>query len=283
MIREELKMLVPQFSTVPTTMSPVTTTLTPTLFMATGVVQYNPAPMPRWNITQQGLLSLMAWGPGYSDGGYRIVVDPANVDPYALVASLGALIDYGNEHEALTIAQRLSTMKGKHIALRCGPAVETVRSVLTSYGVTSRQVHLLTAEAGDDLDDGHVATELTINGEKRFFDIAGDSYFRDSGNHHASLADVIEAGVSNCAMVRLAPTGSSSFGIFRALFDQRLSDDARYLEWCRRVFQIPGILDVDGNVYFYMPPGTSHRQTWLLGLQSNYRVLSKADWLARFY
>jgi hypothetical protein len=63
-------------------------------------------------------------------------------------------------------------------------------------------------------------------------------------------------------------------------FDQTLR--GQMPAWRARIYQIPGIDDA-GLTYFYLPDGTASRQTWLLGLNSTYRVLSKTDWLARFY
>lgn len=290
-VTQQLQLVVPNHAPVPATSAAVTTTFTSGLFMEPGVVQYN---SERFDVTEQGLLSILAYAPSaygytpYIDAGYRIVKKAAQLDHYAILAALGAQIQYGSEDEALTVAQRIAAMKSRKLRMRCGPTIQTVREALASIGVTMRQVHLLTADEPTNMDDGHVAMEVLIDGEWRFFDVAGDSYFA-AGGEHLSLAGLIETGVTNAEHVRLARTevgagGSSEIArLLSAVYDQRLSSDALYREWCARIFQIPGILDTDGLIYFYMPPGTEHRQSWLLGLSSQYRVLSKPDWQSSYY
>lgn len=50
-----------------------------------------------------------------------------------------------------------------------------------------------------------------------------------------------------------------------------------------RLYEIPGIVDPDGRTYFWLPPGTESRESWVLGLSTKYSVLSEVAWLARFY
>lgn len=274
--------------------TPTTTALGSSLFMEPGVFEYNPG--HRFEVTQQGLLVMKAVGYpsayGYSpyfDAGNRIVKKSADLDVYAVIAAMCALIQHGTEDEGLTISQKLAAMKSRKLRLRCGQTVELIRSALTSLGVTTRNVHLLTADTPNNNDDGHVALEAYIGGEWRFFDVDGDSYFTDGAGKHLNIGELIDLGVANAVHVRLAPSEGSSGAtdavsrLVTATWLQSLNTDAGYIDWCTRIYQIPGILDTDGNIYYYLPTGTESRSSWVTGLQANYLVISKNDWLTRFY
>lgn len=284
-ITQALEMIAPTKLAVQETTASATTTFG-TLFMSPGVVQYN---AKRYDVPSQGLLSLFAYSPSaygyapYRDGGFRIVADSGNLDHYAVIGAIGALIDYGSAHEGLTTAQKMAAMRSGPIAMRCGHSSDLAIHLLGTLGVTARRVHLLTADAPDGLDEGHVAIEVLIDGEWRFFDVPGDSYFRN-GTAHLNVADLIDLGVTNADHVKLAETYVNTTGLLRALWAQRYSTTPDYLEWAARIFQIPGIYDpTDGLIYYYMPAGTETRQSWVLNLSTQYRVISKAAWLAKFY
>lgn len=284
-ITQSLEMITPIKAAVPETTAAPTTSFS-SLFMNAGVVQYNGV---RYNVADQGLLSFFAFSPSafgytpYQDGGFRIVINPANLDPYAIIGSIGALIDYGSGHEGLTISQKMTAMRSGPIAMRCGHTSDLAIHMLGTLGIAARRVHFLTADTPNNIDDGHVAVEVLIDGEWRFFDIPGDSYFKCASGH-LSVADMIEMGVTDCEHVKLSETYVNVTGLLRALWAQRYSTTRDYLDWCERIFQIPGITDpADGLIYYYMPPGTETRQPWVLGLSSGYRVISKVAWLAKFY
>jgi hypothetical protein len=240
-ITQSLEMITPTQQAVPETTS-AATTIFGSLFMSPGVVQYN---AKRYDVTSQGLLSLFAYSPSaygytpYQDGGFRIVADAGSLDHYAVIGAIGALIDYGSKDEGLTTAQKIAAMRSGPIAMRCGHTSDLAIHLLGTLGVTARRVHFLTAGARDNLDEGHVAVEVLIGGEWKFFDVPGDSYFTD-GTDHLSVADMIELGVSNATHVKLAETYVNTTGILRALWAQRYSTTPDYLDWCERIFQIPG-------------------------------------------
>lgn len=238
----------------------------------------------------EGLLHILE--PGVSGGHRLIAANPA--EPYALMRAIARLTVYGDNDEGLPLHPGSSSnpntalwqMRFRKLAMRCGPTVALARYIAGLQGVETRTVRLLTADAPNNWDDGHVALEAKVDGGWRHFDVSADVYFRRDGAH-LSLREMFDGGYDE--VVKLAPYEADSveaggnwqfhpgkyFDIFSATPEQRAA-------WRARIYGIPGI-DRGGLTYFYLPPGTEDREAWVRGLDPSYRVVSREQWSAMFY
>lgn len=240
----------------------------------------------------------VTYSPWFAQG-HLVVINPASPDRLTLMASLCAMFQYGHEDRDLPMATAKAEMRRRRIRMQCGHSVQLVCSILDDLYIPWRRVHLLTADRPTNLDDGHVALEVYIDGGWRFIDISGGSCFTDHSGELLSTHQIVRQGVENCRQMRLAPTELST-GVptpnvivsptqesmkfnSRPYMDIALGSNERYLEWARRVWQIPGIYDpTENKVFYYMPEGREDREDWLLSLSSAWRVIPEAEWLSRF-
>lgn len=260
--------------------SAVTQTNWSSVIMPPGVYQYNEF---KYDLNTEGLYAILNVN---VDGGWRIIYQS---DVSRLIQSVAWLIGYGRLDEGLTYPQMLSTMKTKKLSLRCGVSVAFLQSILTSYGITSRMVRLITAETPNNFDDGHVAVEVYIGGNWLLLDIASNCIYIESGtSNQRNLNTYFNGDGENelrnmCGDDRdLAGAGSYEFAT-NVYYDMALCSVTQKQAWIDRIFQIPGIVYSDGNTYFYMPNGTESRQSWLESLSSDYVVVSYSTWLSMFY
>jgi len=263
-----------------------TGTLGGALIMSPGRYAYNGIV---YDMTEEGFYSFFNAGYlGVYDGGPKIVAlggGTCNVE--RLMAAMAWCTRYGREDEGYTPAQlTANVIRLRTAALRCEPTIDWALSICATLGVTARKVRFITAQTPNGVDDGHVALEAKIAGVWKLFDIAGDVCFRSNSNL-LSMNEVAAAGVANVTTERMAPTESGPTGwsgtalqteqYFNQVF--RFGADA----WRQRIFQCIGI-DHQGEVWWKLPPGSPPAlTTYVLGLQSNYRVKDAATWDAAFY
>lgn len=241
-----------------------------------------------YDMSTEGLYVVMAIATDgtYADGGWFVSYSASALE---LMRAIMFQTQYGRRDESLTAATAFNQIRLRKLGMRCGPTDSIVTApILAMKAIPHRTVHLITAAEPTNYDDGHVACEIQINGQWCFFDVPGKVRFENCGviqNAH----QVISAGVANVETVQMCPgssypeTWSGTLLQTDALYDQEFLFPADANAWRARIYQIVGIDDSDGLTYFYMPAGTESRQAWLLSLSTTYRVLSEADWIARFY
>lgn len=248
-----------------------------------------------WNMQQDGLYFFASAYPGGFDGGQRIVYGG---DIPRLMSSLAWLSRYGRSDESLTNTQCTDTARLRSISMRCGRTIDWARYICTSLGITTRTVRMLTANTAPDIqypmfvpyadgvDEGHVLLEAMLPTGWALFDVAGDVAFKDANGKFMSMSEVIDAGVDNCNLFRLAPSDStptpwSSADLpTEAFYNIRLRQYAD--KWRRGIYQIMGV-DSGGYTYYTLPLGKESRESWVLGLSSAYRVVNRATFNSMFY
>lgn len=261
----------------PTSLNVTQTNWSP-LIMPRGVYQYNEF---KYNFDTDGLYGINNIG---VDGGWRIIYQS---DVYALMSALAWLCAYGRMDNGMTMANMMTKAKGTKLSLQCSQTVDFARYCLTSKSITSRICRLLTADTPNNYDDGHVAMEVNIGGDWKFWDIANNYYPSLSGTH-VNLKDYI-GNYSSIDKIFIADgerdlLGAGSYVLnTNVLYDYLLRTNNNLDAWVNRVYGIPGIVHTDGKTYFYMPSGTESRQSWVQSLDSNYVVVSYATWVSMFY
>ena len=259
------------------TSDPVTKTDWGNLIMLPGVYQYNSL---KYDLSTEGLYGILNIG---VDGGWRIIYQS---DIYALMAAFAWLCTYGRMDEGLTNAQLTTRAKTIKLSLRCEKVIDWVLYLLASQGVSARKCRLLTAETPNGWDEGHVAIEVLNGGAWKFWDIPNNFYPED-GSVHLNLKDyILDTSISKIFIAdgERDLLGAGSYQLHtNIIYDMFLRTENDLDNWVDRIYQIPGIVHTDGKTYFYMPSGTESRQTWLLSLDPNYRVVSYATWESMFY
>ncbi len=256
------------------------------LVISPGVYSYNGL---SYDLTAPGLHFIFAVGPGYFDGGHRIVW---NGDVGAFMSAASWLIRYGRTDEGLSTSGLTQAMRERTVALRCGPASAWVIAQAQALGFQARIVRMLTAETPNGYDDGHIAVEAKIGGQWVLFDVPNDRRFSvPTTGLPASLKDVAELGYDGLDPVELAPTESAPTPWSGSMFATEVFFSLRMRTgtpaWMRRIYQAVGVdrLDPDGvtRTYWRLPAGAESRKAWVEGLSSSWRVMTAADWNAAFY
>lgn len=256
------------------------------LVIPPGVYSYNGL---SYDFSAPGLHFIFAAGPGYFDGGHRIVWTG---DIPSFMAAASWLIRYGRTDEGLSASGLTQAMRERTVALRCGPAVAWLMAQAQALGFEARTVRMLTAETPNGFDDGHIAVEAKIAGEWVLFDVPNDRRFTvPATGQPASLKHVADLGYDGLNPVALAPTESAptpwSASAFptEAYFNLRMRNGMP--AWLRRIYQAVGVdrLDPDGvtRTYWRLPAGAEGRKAWLEGLSPVWKVIPEQDWNAAFY
>jgi hypothetical protein len=250
----------------------------------------------------QGLVKVVAAPSGTTN---RVIFSD---DPYALFSGLCWLFTHGDEDEPASgealnswISRMGSTAKVQKLRLRCGHAVNFAKHMMTYYGFPSRTVRWLTMEdpAGQPwqgIDEGHITMESYISGAWRNLDPDTGRYLTDAAGVHVEVralpalvaSDIyIAEGVAADSLHAVEAYEAGEFDLtgyqeIAFLRDDGLGDGTR--RWTQRIHQAVGWDHVGLNeVWWLLPAGSEGRASWVLGLQSNYRIKTAAEIAATFY
>lgn len=259
------------------------------LFQPPAVYSYNGL---AWDMSSEGTYIVATVAPvGQQNAGYYIVF-ASNV--LEMMRALCFVTQHGAKDQGLTADENHTTgalwlARTRKIARTCGATVPLVAYACAKFGIPHRTVNLLTAEAPNGYDDGHVVSEVNVGGRWQLFDVDTKIRVLDSCGVPQSLAQVIDAGIENLTVEELSQPDcdqqewSNVAFPYSVYFAMMFQTPALRAAWRRRVYQIPGIVRADGTTAFYLPPGTEGRGNWVLSLAANYRVESREAWLAEFY
>lgn len=265
-----------QLAEIAPTLAAVTKTNWSNLVMAPGIYDYNGI---HYDLTQEGLYGIINIG---VDGGRRIIYQN---DVYALMSGLCWLSVYGRMDEGLTTTQQTAKAKGTKLSMRCGATVIWVKSVLDSLSIQNRIVNLVTGETPTNYDDGHVVIEVKVAGVWKLWDVSNNFYPYEVA--HLNLNEYIlnmSADKVFVADEERDIAGADNYQLnTNLIYDMHLRLPGQLDSWVDRIYGMPGIVHTDGLTYFYVPTAYASRQTWLLSLSTNYRVVSYATWLSMFY
>jgi hypothetical protein len=259
-----------------------------------------PAASPAWPsglVTPPGRYSLAAYGgvwdmtaPGlyvfFNPPGQGGTLTPAGNfavvcqgDTVALLSAAAWLTATGDYDGGLDLPTLNNLATYRPLGLLCGRAVDWAKALalLPAAGTHRlRTVRLLTAQPVNNYCDGHVALEYGDGAGWNLADVAYRRYWLGSlGDWMAGLAGP-ELPLAPPACFGPPYRMGQTTGFHTVAFNMLWPKDV----FTARVWQIPGIDDA-GLTWCYLPAGTEARQAWVESL--GWRVLSKADWLARFY
>lgn len=239
-----------------------------------------------WNCTQTGLYRFHA---PLGSGANRIVWAG---DVPRLMSALSWVHSWGSEDNGMAIGAMGFAAGVRQLRTQCGLIVAWAKAVCDSVPLTgappfpqTRICRVLTAEQPNNWYDGHALLEARhADGAWRLYDITNGLTFGDPA---AALKDAVPLNLASTPPVKICQKlwsvtpPASGFDVGAFCF-ARMTNDAQRDEDLAHVMQIPGI-DDGGLTWFYLPAGMESRASWVLSLSATYRVLTKSDWLARFY
>lgn len=205
-----------------------------------------------------------------------------------LMSAFAWIHSWGAEDNGLSIGACTTRAGTAQLRSQCGLVCLWAKAVCDSLDavggppVQTRLARVLTAEASNGWYDGHIMLEAKHPDGWRLYDIANGLTY---GATPLALKDAVPLALATPRVpicrksFSVTPVGSFDVAAWNLLRMTNKGDAATDLV---HVFQIPGIDDA-GLTWFYLPPGTEHRASWVLGLSPLFRVLTKADWLAKFY
>lgn len=153
-----------------------------------------------YDCTRQGLYCF--WDGVASAIESRIV--GSSTDPYPILSAICWHHVHGVEDESFWFAkkfQELANAGRQHKwRLRCGAIVDLTKWVLPLLGYKVRRIQLLTQDAANGVDDGHVTLEVWWGDKWCLWDLTNSCYFTYN-DVHLSAEEIIKTGVLNCTRV----------------------------------------------------------------------------------
>lgn len=190
-----------------------------------------------YDCTASGLYRF--WNGGNSAIQSRLVMATGGI--YDFLAGISWHHTHGVEDETYNYQALANGGMTHKWRLRCGYVAGFCIWYLQQYGYQCRKINLLTLEALNGVDDGHIVFEVFHEGKWKLWDITNGCYFKLSGVH-LSAAEIISAGVANCERVLLDADenyGASLAGNFcmGSYADLMLNTPTEVDAWFARIFQ----------------------------------------------
>lgn len=247
-----------------------------------------------YDCAEQGLLVLYAHDPAspwgmYQNMAYKLVTKAdGTMDAQPFFEAMSAICSFGTADEGLSHASRVATAKARPLEMRCGHVTDFARTLASSVGINTRQVHLLNVTSQNFFDDGHVALEAQIGGTWKFFDVPNDLTWHDTQGAQLSLGEIVEAGAANCTQELLAQhrVGRHNYpDVMGAYYETVLHTHDDVVNWCERVYEVPGIAAGNGIVWGLPDAlsGYSGAITGYPGTGGTWSVIPLDDWIAAYY
>lgn len=229
-----------------------------------------------YDCTREGLYRF--WEPA-ANTEHRIVYS-SDVD--ALISAFSWVCAVGRSDEGLSASDLTLRARNSRLRLRCGKTVDWIKACADSVGLQNRICRTMTAGTPNNVYDGHVLLEMKVNGVWTLYDPTYKSKFGIPLKDAVPLTPSVTGFPLADYRCAAEPFEVGQFDVSEWNDFEMRTPEKRRSELAR-LLQIPGIDHTDGLTYFYMPPGTEGRQSWLLSQSTNYRVITQSAWLTQFY
>lgn len=242
--------------------------------------------------TQTGLYKM--WIPAFDTGTgsvagvyNRIVV---NGDPYALASSVAWLHAFGKSDNAMAMSDMANKAMISKLHMACGPTAQFLKYLADGQGIPCRIIHIVTAGTPNGYNDGHEIVEMKVGGVWKAFDASLGFVPRDLSGNQLNIWQMVEGlQTSSVDLDRMwafnyasdpNPPAGGEFDPAAWIEQGQLYIWDNLVVGINRLYQIPFIEASDG-IWGYLPTGTESRAAYIASL--GYHIMSKTDWLARFY
>lgn len=169
----------------------------------------------------------------------------------SILHTMGYLFGYGNDDDARTQEQLVEQLRHRRVVGGCGTLAKVANRILSSLGIESRIVILMTLGQWGGQDDGHTLLEIR-NTDKTWFlyDPSFGTCFRRQGRR-LSATDFSCARNDEVELERLpANPGYARFDGGSYDYDfwiaERFMSQQRLLDWYRRVGALPLLAGTGG-------------------------------------
>jgi hypothetical protein len=240
-----------------------------------------------YDLTQPGLYRLLT---PMVNSTHMVIYDG---DVVSLLSALSWLTVFGDsdnqgesELESDWLDRVMTQLRTSKARMLCQNTCTLIKKrVLDPLAIHSRMVHFLTMGTPNNVVDGHVALEVTINGQPTLVDIHNNNLF--TGLAAKDVPAEILAGTATREWLSMdghAVEVNSSY-----TFDATGYADAYLLTredvsaWQARIFQAVGMQAANGEIWWMLPAGSEDRSAWVESLSTAYKVKDSVTWLAEFY
>lgn len=150
---------------------------------------------------------------------------------------------HGAAHNSVTGNALSVTGRSQRLRLGCGYLTDFIVWLLPQIGLEARRVDVATNEPPNGADDGHIVTEVKLDGRWVLVDVTTGYYFTDANGEILSVVDFIEAIKGDFpTMNRLSgaykTNAEFAYGVDYSLNrDVRLTTEDELQAWYRRIYQ----------------------------------------------
>jgi hypothetical protein len=210
-------------------------------------------------------------------------------DVWALMSAVCWLVSHGYRDNGKTVAEKKEIARRGKLIITCGDCSEFSRSLFQELQIPIRQANIATLLNHNDYNDGHVLTEVKLDGRWIAFD-PDQSALYSSENKRLNILELIQyAHAGGYQRERLAANLPIAVGHFTAnnyqyeLWSETcLSNDLLYDEIMNRLMGIP-IISENGVSYFTAFSENDRERAEALYPERSLRYLSLDEFRARFY
>lgn len=254
--------------------------LPPKLIIPPGVYNYRGE---SYNLAQEGLYRLMC---PPEDNQQRIVY---HHDVFALMSAVGWLHCHGSRDDYKSFDEVIALALTNKLVLTCGPYTKIVTTLFTQLGIPIRTVCVKTLEDRNGYSDGHVLSEIRLDGRWVVFDVDPHMLYSFGGkrlslldlNPHVQAGDYVREPLTNTVSFAITDfknkEGTYDYGLWYETVIA-MQDGSEF----RRVMMIP-IIPADGQSYYTTYTEAQHQRAETLWSGAGLRYLPIADFRARFY
>lgn len=254
--------------------------LPPALIIPPGIYNYRGQ---NYHLAQEGLYRFMC---PPEDNQQRIVY---RNDMLAMMSAVGWLHCHGSRDDHKSFDEVIALALTNKLVLTCGPYAKIVTMLFARLAVPIpiRTVGVRTLEERNGYSDGHILSEVRLDGRWIVFDVDQHLLYSFGGkrlslldlNPHVQARDYVREPLANGVSFAITDfkEGGYDYGLWYETAIARQDG-----EEFRRLMMIP-IISTDGQAYYTAYTEAEHRRAEKLWADSPMHYLPIADFRARFY
>lgn len=252
-------------------------TLPQKLIIPPGVYSYRGE---NYNLEKEGLYRLMC---PPEDNQQRIVYSH---DVFALMSAVGWLHCHGSRDDYKSFDEVIALALTYKLVLTCGPYTKIITTLLTQLRIPIRTVAVKTLEERNGYSDGHVLSEIYLDGRWIAFDVDGHVLYSFGGkrlsllelNPHVQARDFVREPLTDTVPFAITDFKSKEGYDYGLWYETIIA--MKDNETFRHVMMIP-VIPADGQYFYTTYTEAEHQRAEMLWPGMHY--LPIADFRARFY
>ena len=247
------------------------------LIIPAGVYSYRGE---KYNLEKEGLYRLMC---PPEDNQQRIVYSR---DVFALMSAVGWLHCHGSRDDYKSFDEVIALSLTNKLVLTCGPYTKIITTLLTQLRIPIRTVAVKTLEERNGYSDGHVLSEILLDGRWVVFDVDPHLLYTFGGkrlslldlNPHVQAGDFVREPLTDTVPFAITDFKSKEGYDYGLWYETIIA--MKDTETFRHVMMIP-IIPADVQYFYTTYTEAEHQRAETLWPGMHY--LPIADFRARFY